>query len=270
MFDELLRTTLSFVVLGLLLAWESFRPFFAHFDGNLRERGWHGLRNLGLGILNAGLNGLFCAGLWLVVTRWTASHEFGIINWAGFPFWLRVVAAFLLLDLWMYGWHRLNHAVPLLWRFHRVHHSDRLMDVTTASRFHFGEIVLSCCFRAPVIALIGLDFWELAAYEVTMFFVAQFHHANVGLPNVLERMLRSLIVTPLMHKLHHSRWQPETDSNFSAVFSFWDRLFRTFRLSDDARQIRFGLDEFGPNESEKISSLLLSPIENGAEGQSRK
>ena len=119
-------------------------------------------------------------------------------------------------------------------------------------------------------ALIGLDFWELAAYEVTMFFVAQFHHANVGLPNVLERMLRSLIVTPLMHKLHHSRWQPETDSNFSAVFSFWDRLFRTFRLSDDARQIRFGLDEFGPNESEKISSLLLSPIENGAEGQSRK
>jgi sterol desaturase/sphingolipid hydroxylase (fatty acid hydroxylase superfamily) len=270
MFDELTRTILSLGVLVLLLAWESFRPFYGYFDGKLRDRGWHGIRNLGLGVLNAVLNGLLCAVLWLMVIRWTYAHEFGILYWADLGFWGRLLGAFLLLDLWMYGWHRLNHRVPFLWRFHRVHHSDRQMDVTTASRFHFGEIVMSCCFRAPVIAIVGVELWELAAYEVTMFFVAQFHHANVGLPFYIERFLRSLIVTPVMHKLHHSRWQPETDSNFAAVFSIWDRLFRTFRLRKDPREIRLGLDESLPSESENFRSMLLSPLRERVDGDQRK
>ena len=270
MFEEFLRTTLSLGILVILLAWESFRPFFRFFDGKLRDRGSHGVRNLGLGVLNAGLNGLFCAGLWLLVTRWTEFHEFGILYWGGLTSWGRLVGAFLLLDLWMYGWHRLNHRVPFLWRFHRVHHSDRQMDVTTASRFHFGEIILSCCFRAPVIALIGVEFWELAAYEVTMFFVAQFHHANVGLPFMIERFLRTVIVTPVMHKLHHSRWRPETDSNYAAVFSFWDRLFRSFRMRKDPRQIRLGLDDSLPVESENFRAMLLSPIRERSDGVRRK
>jgi sterol desaturase/sphingolipid hydroxylase (fatty acid hydroxylase superfamily) len=160
----------------------------------------------------------------------------------------------------MYWWHRLNHRIPFLWRFHRMHHSDPRMDVTTANRFHIGEIALSSILRLPVIALLGLQLWELALYELAMFSVVQLHHANVALPGWLDRALRWIIVTPFMHKVHHSRWRPETDSNYSSLFSFWDRLFRTFRLRDDPRTLRLGLDEFDSPKDHTLVGLLATPI----------
>ncbi|MFA6963083.1 MAG: sterol desaturase family protein, partial [Opitutaceae bacterium] len=138
---------------------------------------------------------------------------------------------------------RLNHVWPFLWRFHRLHHADREMNVTTANRFHIGEIVLSSLLRVPLLALLGVRLEELALYETALFAVVQFHHANIGLPEWLDRALRCVIVTPYLHKVHHSVVRAEADSNFSSLFSWWDRLFRTFRLSRDPRRIVFGVDD---------------------------
>jgi sterol desaturase/sphingolipid hydroxylase (fatty acid hydroxylase superfamily) len=134
------------------------------------------------------------------------------------------------------------------------------MDVTTANRFHIGEIALSSVLRVPVIALLGIQLWELALYELAMFTVVQLHHANIALPAWFDRAMRAVIVTPFMHKVHHSRWQPETDSNYSSLFSFWDRLFRTFRLRDDPRTLQFGLQEFDGQENHTLTGLLATPL----------
>jgi sterol desaturase/sphingolipid hydroxylase (fatty acid hydroxylase superfamily) len=255
-----LRTVSSVLLLALLLTWESLVPFFSYFAGNRGERLRHGLKNVALGVLNALLTGLGFAALWLTTAQWAQVNGFGLLNWLPLPGWTRWVPAFLLFDAWMYWWHRLNHRIPFLWRFHRTHHSDPKMDVTTANRFHIGEIALSSVLRVAVIALIGLQLWELALYELAMFTVVQLHHANISLPRWLDRAMRAVIVTPFMHKVHHSRWQPETDSNYSSLFSFWDRLFRTFRLRDDPRTLQFGLREFDGKENHSLTALLATPI----------
>lgn len=254
------RSISSITVLTLVLAWESLVPFFTYFAGSTGERVRHGLKNLVLGVLNSLLTGLGFAALWWTVAQWAQGHGFGLLSWLPMPGWARLAGTFLLFDAWMYWWHRLNHRVPFLWRFHRTHHSDPKMDVTTANRFHIGEIALSSVLRVPVIALLGLQLWELALYELAMFTVVQLHHANIALPAWLDRALRVVLVTPFMHKVHHSRWQPETDSNYSSLFSFWDRIFRSYRLRDDPRTLRFGLDEFNRPENHTLTGLLATPL----------
>jgi sterol desaturase/sphingolipid hydroxylase (fatty acid hydroxylase superfamily) len=254
------RSISSVMVLTLVLAWESLVPFLTYFAGSTGERVRHGLKNLVLGVINSLLTGFGFAALWWTTAQWAQAHEFGLLNWIPMPGWARLAGAFLLFDAWMYWWHRLNHRVHFLWRFHRTHHSDPKMDVTTANRFHIGEIALSSVLRVPVIALFGLQLWELALYELAMFTVVQLHHANIALPAWLDRALRVILVTPFMHKVHHSRWQPETDSNYSSLFSFWDRLFRSYRLRDDPRTLRFGLDEFNRPEDHTLRGLLATPL----------
>jgi len=143
------RSISSVTVLVLLLAWESLAPFFACFAGNNGERVRHGLKNLVLGILNSLLTGLGFTALWLMAAQWALAHEFGLLNWLPLSGCARLAGACLLFDAWMYWWHRLNHHIPFLWRFHRTHHSDPKMDVTTANRFHIGEIALSSVLRVP-------------------------------------------------------------------------------------------------------------------------
>ena len=255
-----LRSISAIGFLVLLLAWESLAPFGSYFVGKTGDRLLHGIKNLALGILNALLVGFVFVALWWATAEWARAHQFGLLNWLQMPGWVRLAAAFLLFDAWMYFWHRMNHRIPFLWRFHRTHHSDPRMDVTTANRFHLGEIFFSSVLRVPVIALLGLELWELALYEAAMFTVVQIHHANVAFPPRLDRSLRTLIVTPFMHKVHHSRWQPETDSNYSSLFSFWDRLFGSFRLREDSHTLEYGLEEFDPPEHQTLAGLLATPI----------
>jgi sterol desaturase/sphingolipid hydroxylase (fatty acid hydroxylase superfamily) len=254
------RSIASVTFLVLLLAWESLAPFGSYFAGKTGERLRHGFKNVALGVLNALVIGLVFVALWWTTAEWAQTHHFGLLNWAPIPWWARLVVAFLLFDAWMYWWHRLNHLIPFLWRFHRTHHSDPMMDVTTANRFHVGEIFLSSVLRVPVIALLGLHLWELALYEAIMFTVVQMHHANIAFPAWLDRCLRTVIVTPFMHKVHHSRWQTETDSNYSSLFSFWDRLFGSFRLRENPGTLEFGLEEFDPPENHTLIGLLSTPL----------
>lgn len=253
-----------FGVLILLFIWESFHPFYDYFVGSGKERGRHFFRNIVMGVLNAALSALVFAGLWLAVSIWAEDNRFGILNWlqdaVNYPAWIHAVGALLILDGWAYAWHRINHEVPFFWRFHRVHHSDNKMDVTTASRFHFGEIFFSGIFRLILIALFGIYFWELVVYEIVMFTIVQFHHANIGLSHKADRVLRAVIVTPDMHRVHHSRWQPETDSNYSSLFSFWDRIAKTFRLRDKPEEIELGLEEFDQEKDQTVGGMLKTPL----------
>lgn len=252
------------VALVLLLAWETIQPFYAYLSGSFRTRGKHVLRNLIIGAVNAVMIALLFVGLWLAVSVWAEENRFGLMHWlqdvAGLPVWAHAIGAILLLDFWTYVWHRMNHEIPFFWRFHRVHHSDNKMDVTTASRFHLGEIFFSSLFRIPLIALFGVFLWELVLYETIMFAVVQFHHANVGFPEKYDRVLRAVIVTPNMHRVHHSRWQPETDSNYSSLFSFWDRLARTFRLNPRPETIRPGIEELDLEEDQTVGGIMKTPL----------
>lgn len=240
------RPAIAVGVLVVLLVWELAHPFFAaftHGPGAFRRRGLNAATNLGLGVLNAlVVSGVF-VGLWAATMSWAESHHFGVSRWLSFSGGWRWLAILLALDAWTYAWHRLNHELPALWRFHRLHHADREMNVTTANRFHTGEIVLSSALRIPLLAILGVRVEELAVYETMLFAVVQFQHANIGLPEWLDRSLRWVIVTPHLHKVHHSVVRAEADSNFSSLFSWWDRLFRTWRLSPDPHCIVFGVDD---------------------------
>jgi sterol desaturase/sphingolipid hydroxylase (fatty acid hydroxylase superfamily) len=252
--------------LMILFLWESLSPFYAFFDKSFKKRGRHALRNLIIGGLNAVLVSVLFVGLWFAASVWADELRLGLMHWlqdgTGIPAWIHVLGAILLLDSWAYYWHKINHEIPFLWRFHRVHHSDPNMDVTTASRFHIGEIFFSSLFRIPLIVLFGVYLWELVLYETLMFAVVQFHHANIYLPEKVDRAMRAVIVTPAMHRVHHSRWQPETDSNYSSLFSFWDRLARTFRLNPDPKSIRLGLDEFDSDRDQTVGGMLKTPVSN--------
>ena len=251
------------LLLFLLLWWETLTPFLPLFQSGWRKRALHGLRNITMALLNSGMTALLFVGLWAMVANWAEHNGFGLLNWTGLPPLWHALAAVLALDFWTYCWHRLNHRVLFLWRFHRAHHSDAQMDVTTASRFHIGEILFSNSLRIPLILLLGIHLWEMVLYEIALLAVNQFQHANIGLPRKVDQLLRCFIVTPAMHKVHHSRWQPETDSNYSSLLSVWDRIFRSFRLRDDPRTIQFGLDDFAKPEDQTLPGILKTPIDQG-------
>jgi sterol desaturase/sphingolipid hydroxylase (fatty acid hydroxylase superfamily) len=141
-----------------------------------------------------------------------------------------------------------------------MHHSDRQLDATTSIRFHPGEIFLSGIARLAVIPLLGMELWQLLLYEAVLLPVILFHHSNMRLPLWLDHGLLALIVTPAMHRVHHSRWKQETDSNYGSVFPYWDRLLGSFRLRQDARAIQLGLDEFQEPEWHSIKGMLKTPL----------
>lgn len=172
----------------------------------------------------------------------------------------RMAGGILILDYTLYLWHRLNHGPSFLWRFHNVHHADLDMDVSTASRFHFGELILSSGFRAGQIVALGIDPAALILFETLITSAAQFHHANVRLPIRLERALNLLFVTPRMHGIHHSLAPGETDSNYSTIFSFWDRLHATSRLDVPQGDIVIGVPGYRDERELTFPGCVLLPF----------
>ncbi len=176
-----------------------------------------------------------------------------------------VTVGVILLDLIIYWQHRLLHRIPLLWRLHRVHHADTGFDVSTGVRFHPLEIVLSMLIKLGAILLFGIPPLAVLIFELTLSAGALFTHANLLLPAGLERRLRWLLVTPEMHRVHHS-WHPdETDSNFSFHLSLWDRIFGTYRAQprDGHEQMVIGLPEFRDSREQSLMALLLNPWRAG-------
>src|SRR6056297_348058 len=187
-------------------------------------------------------------------------QNFGALALLELPLAAEFAIAFLLFDWSFYWWHRLNHRVPLLWRFHNVHHVDPDLDVTTAFRFHAVEIGYSSAFRATQVLLIGPAAWMYFFYELVFQVATVFHHSNVKLPVRIERAVDRVFVTPRMHGVHHSHFHQETDSNYSTVFSWWDRLHRSLRLNVRQREIRIGVPGYSLPEDNRILNLLRMPF----------
>ena len=258
MFEVLVAEWRHFIALsGFLLFWliESLAPFSPR-TGRVR----HAARNLAVAGLNVLALVLLFAGLTVSVTHATEARQWGLLNVVPVHPFMKLALATLVLDLWTYWWHRANHRLPFLWRFHRMHHSDPAMDVTTATRFHLGEIALSTVARLGIIPLAGIPLSVIVGYELVLLLSTQFHHSNIGLPARVDSLVRFVVVSPNMHRVHHSIERVETDSNYSSVLSIWDRLFRSYREKPDYRQIRFGVEGFLSDRSQTIRGLLSAPM----------
>ena len=186
------------------------------------------------------------------------NRNWGLVGALHLPTAVSVVAGVLLLDYTLYWWHFLTHRVPLLWRFHQVHHLDREMDATTALRFHFGEITISLAFRALQIVVIGPTPLAVAVWQVFLFFCILFHHSNVRLPVAFERVLARVVVTPRMHGIHHSVVAQEVNSNWSSGLTIWDWLHSTLRTQPSQEEPTLGVAGFlGPTEVTAVKALKL-------------
>lgn len=191
---------------------------------------------------------------------WLGDRPFGLVHLLPVPAVAGGVLGFLLMDLSFYYWHLLNHRLPVLWRFHNVHHMDPDLDVTTALRFHFGELALSAGFRVVQIVAIGISPLTYAVYEVVFQANTLFHHSNVRLPIRLERPLNQLLVTPRMHGIHHSQVEREANSNYGVVFPWWDRLHRTLGLNVPQSAITIGVPAYSEADDNRLWAAVVQPF----------
>jgi sterol desaturase/sphingolipid hydroxylase (fatty acid hydroxylase superfamily) len=209
-------------------------------------------RNLALWAINAVLSLLII----LRLTEWASGHALAWRPawWSGAP---GLAFDVLLLDFLIYWWHRFNHTVPFLWRFHEVHHLDRFLDSTSALRFHFGEVLLSAAARAAIIVLIGFPLVTILLFETLLLLATIFHHSNLRLPAAMERVLSRLVITPSIHWVHHHALRSDTDSNYGTIFSFWDRLFGTASGSRRMPAMAIGVEGTG---EQPLLRLIVRPF----------
>lgn len=236
----------SILIFGIL---ENLFPFFTYKQGLVNRMG----ANFGLGVLNAIATSLTT--IWL--SKWLQQQT----SWLGLfheiqPIWLVGILSILILDLYMYFWHRLMHAWPLAWRFHAVHHTEQSMNVSTAYRFHAIEVIVSYLSKVFLIWVLGIPIQALLIYELAFVSVIVFHHSNWAFSYGCDRFLSYFIVTPNYHRIHHSHIVQETNSNYASLLTIWDRIFQSFRHRDDPENIQLGLTD-KPKELNLINLLSL-------------
>lgn len=196
----------------------------------------------------------------LGVAVWAQQHDFGLLHWLPLPPLVAGVIGIILFDYAYYWWHVATHFVPLLWRFHNVHHTDLDMDVSTATRFHFCELLLSVLFRVMVVLVTGITPFALLLFEMIFESAGQVHHSNWRLPPRLERLLNFIIVTPRMHGIHHSIMLGETNSNWGTIFSWWDKLHRSLRVDIPQDAITIGVPAYRDERELTLWELFLMPF----------
>jgi len=229
--------------------------------------GGSGRVNSMLWAINAVAIGVVCGACACTVSRWAQASGVGVLNVAEAPLWVAAVTTLLALDLVSYGWHRANHRIRVLWRFHQVHHSDAFFTSSTALRFHPGELLLSLPIRLLAVASLGAPVEAVLLFEVVFAFLNFTEHGDIDLPLALERRLAYLFVTPALHRRHHSRRRDELNSNYATIFSFWDRLFASFGPSSSNERFRIGLP--GAEEGMGAVSALRLPFVVVLRGESR-
>jgi sterol desaturase/sphingolipid hydroxylase (fatty acid hydroxylase superfamily) len=239
---------------GLLWSLESIAPLYRYQNGRVG----HALPNVALAVILV-LTNLALSFSSAYSAGFIIRHGLGLFPLLGISLWAQAVLGILALGLFGYFSHVLLHKSWLGWQFHRVHHSESLVDVTTAFRHHPGETVWRLLWQLAAIVVFGIP-WIVIIYLILSALNAQLEHANIKLNVRLDSFLRLVIVTPHMHKAHHSRDQRETDSNYSNIFSFWDRLFGTYTAEIDFRKLRYGLDGFDAKERQTLQGLLKMPF----------
>ena len=218
------------------------------------------VNNISLAAFNSVILRLFFAGAILQTAFYVQEKQFGILNLIHVPYWAKIIATVVFLDFMLYVWHLLNHEVPLLWRFHRVHHSDLNMDVSTANRFHIGELAMSALIKIGLVFFLGADLFGVMLYEILIVATAQFHHSSLKIPWWFEDIYWVLFVPPSMHRIHHSVVIKERNTNYSTIFSIWDRLLGTLLRDVNQDRIRIGVGAYNRPERLHFHHLLVMPF----------
>ncbi len=258
----MLNTLLQFkiyIVTGWILIFlllENFLPYaVSPFHGSDKWARWG--RNVGLFAIN-----IFISPLIVVpISVWATYNG---LDWRPHfmpEFWANgwsLVADILLLDFFIYWWHRVNHRIPFLWRFHEVHHLDEFLDVTSATRFHFGEVILSALVRGGFIFLLDIPLYSVLIFETVVLICAIFQHSNVNLPAGLSKLLSYVIVTPDWHWQHHHAVREDTDSHYGTMLTVWDRLFNSRAVGQRTKTMKIGVEG---RKERGIRGLLLRPLD---------
>lgn len=254
--DTLRLTVFAGLLLGLM-AIEAVAPWRAEAD---RRRRWPA--NLGVLLVDTLLVRLIFPVSAAGFAALCAERGWGLFPLLGLPGWAAFVAGSVILDLAIYLQHVVFHFVPALWRLHRMHHADTMLDATSGTRFHPLEIILSMVIKLAVIAALGVPPEAVILFEILLNATAMFNHANIVLPPALDRLLRLVVVTPDMHRVHHSVARDETDSNFGFNLPWWDRLFGTYRAAPASGLggMTVGLSDFRDPKEQRLDRLLTQPF----------
>ena len=261
-YEQFIRLAAFCGVFALMAIWELIGPRRTQTIG----RGWRWPNNLGVVVVDTLLVRIFfpttAVGLALIAN----GHGLGLFNVVPLPAWIGVVASVILLDLAIYFQHVLFHAVPALWRLHRMHHADLDIDVSTGLRFHPIEILLSMVVKLAVVLALGASALAVLLFEVLLNATSMFNHSNVRMQEGFDGVLRWFIVTPDMHRVHHSILAGETNSNFGFNLPWWDRLFGTYRAQPAAghEAMTIGIDQFRDPRELGLDRMLLQPFRGGA------
>ena len=259
MFDFNIFRLISFLSFGLLLI------FYEHFYPSRiflysKSRRW--ISNLSLTVFNTAMIKIILPGGLYYIAIISKNNDIGLLNYFKFPSsCLIFLISFIILDLSIYLQHMLFHTIPLLWRFHKVHHSDKDLDVTSGLRFHPVEILISLIYKAAIIILFGIDADIIIFFEIVLNSMAMFNHSNIYISNRVDKALRYILVTPKMHLIHHSSNMKEYNKNYSFNFSFWDRLFKTYLFDfHDSKQREIGLINTNKLNDLSFVRLILWPF----------
>jgi sterol desaturase/sphingolipid hydroxylase (fatty acid hydroxylase superfamily) len=259
MTDASLRLAVTIGLLSLFATWEWLGPARPS-QVSLVRLARHGA----LSLMGSVVSRLVLAGGLASVASFVQLFDFGLVNWRQLTGPWVWVGCILILDFAVWGQHVLSHKIPFFWRLHRLHHSDVVMDVTTALRFHPFEIIASLIFKASIVALLGAPPALVFAFELTLGAGAMFTHANIALPKALDSTLRLLFVTPAMHLIHHNPNPVATNSNYGFSFSFWDRLFGTYRADAPLPALPSGLDigleDWRGQQDQTLKAMVMSPF----------
>lgn len=255
--DELIiRTAVFWGGFILFLSLELLMPYRSNTVSKLRRVAI----NLAIALLNGVIVTLLFRALTMKAVLYVNEARFGLVTMVALPYWGRLFATVVVMDFVLYIWHLLNHEMPLLWRFHQVHHSDLNMDVSTASRFHIGEIMMSSAVKIALIYFLGAEITGVIVFECLLVFAAQFQHSSVKVPAGFERIFWFLFVPPSMHRIHHSVVIGERNTNYGTIFSLWDRIFGTLLKGVDQKKIVIGLGAYRDPKELFINHLLLMPL----------
>lgn len=256
--EDLIRVGSYLSVLGVMATWELLAPRRTLTASKLCR--WGG--NLTIVILNTAIARLFFMGGVAAMAVMAQERGWGALNWVEWPAWLELGLAVVALDLVIYWQHRVFHAVPVLWRFHMMHHSDLDLDVSSGVRFHPVEIVISTIVKAAAVLALGAAPLAVVVFEIMLNGTSLFNHSNVRIPLNVEPMLRWFVVTPDMHRIHHSVEPRETNSNYGFNVPWWDRLFGTYRAEPALGQtgMKIGLEHLGAPVCLNLFKMLRFPF----------
>ncbi|PCI42792.1 MAG: fatty acid hydroxylase [Proteobacteria bacterium] len=255
--ESIVRLSMFVGVLLVMSLWQVLAPKRELIQGYKR---WPA--NLGLIVIDSLVAKVLLPAGAVGAAMWAEQHGVGILPALGFSDVLTIIVAVIVLDLIIYLQHVLFHAAPMLWRLHQVHHADRDIDVTTGLRFHPVEIVISMLIKITAVVAFGVPVVAVIIFEIVLNAMAMFNHSNVRLPSILDKIIRLLLVTPDVHRVHHSIIVAETNSNYGFNLSIWDRLFGTYRAQPEKGHdgVVIGLPEYQDEPTHRLDWMLKLPF----------